>query len=194
VVGAALADASGLAANYQLVEPGALSASISPRPLPVEAVIANDKLYDGSTAATLAARGKIAPVAGDAVQLETAAVSASFTDSAVGSSKPVLLSGYAVSGADAANYTLLPPGPLSANISSTPLPPLDPQPAQPLALPVLCLNFPTLPTIDLATGELSIMSGAAGIGGDGGSDAAHGTAAGVGTGSGGCQLSVSAKE
>ena len=43
---------------------------------------------------------------------------ASFANKSVGNSKPVTVSGYFLSGADSANYTLAPISGLSANISA----------------------------------------------------------------------------
>jgi hypothetical protein len=55
-------------------------------------------------------------VSGDAVSLVTSDVTAAFADPNVGAGKPVTVSGYALSGADAGDYTLAQPAGLTAAI------------------------------------------------------------------------------
>ena len=61
-------------------------------------------MYDGSTAAVIGTRTLIGAINGDAVSLSGG--SASFADRNVGSAKPVSGSGFSLTGADAANYSL----------------------------------------------------------------------------------------
>jgi hypothetical protein len=89
------------AANYSLVSSSAtLAADISTRPLNVTAQ-AQNKIYDGSTAATVT-------YADDRVSGDTLAVagSASFLDKHVGIAKLVSAGGLSITGADAPNYVL----------------------------------------------------------------------------------------
>ncbi len=98
------------AANYTLTQPAA-TASITAKGLTVAGVTANDKVYDGTTAATLSTAGAslVGVVAGDTVALDAGAASATFADALVGAGKTVTVSGLALSGAAAGNYTLTQP-------------------------------------------------------------------------------------
>ncbi|MET0981096.1 MAG: YDG domain-containing protein, partial [Telluria sp.] len=89
------------AANYSLASTVAsASAAITPRALAVS-VATLDKVYDGSTAATVLFGDD--RVAGDLLALGG---TASFSDRNAGSGKLVSVTGIALSGADAANYRL----------------------------------------------------------------------------------------
>ena len=102
------------ASNYTLQ--GALSADISPLAVSVSGLTAANKTYDGSTSASLSGSASVAVLGNDSVSV-TGSASASFADKNVGNGKPVSVSGLALSGTDAANYTLLPLTGLSANIT-----------------------------------------------------------------------------
>jgi len=89
------------AGNYALASTTATSAaSITPRALAVT-VAGNNKVYDGTTAATVTFGDN--RVAGDVLGIIG---SASFGDKNAGTGKSVNVGGIAISGADAANYTL----------------------------------------------------------------------------------------
>jgi hypothetical protein len=98
------------AANYTLASASTtITASITAKTLTVTAT-AQDKTYDGSTAATVTLSDN--RVSGDLVTvLYTSAV---FSDKNVGTGKAVTVSGISISGADASNYTLA-----SASTSTT---------------------------------------------------------------------------
>ena len=81
---------------------------------------AQNKLYDGTRAATLSGAAGVVPLAGDAVALLGLA-SASFADKNAGAAKPVTVAGLALGGADAGNYTLQLPAGLTADITAAPL-------------------------------------------------------------------------
>jgi filamentous hemagglutinin family protein len=82
------------------------SVTITPRPLSLIGLAVSDKTYDGTTAATLAGLGTLSGViSGDDVSVAGSA-SASFADKNAGTGKTVLVSGLALSGMDAGNYTL----------------------------------------------------------------------------------------
>ena len=90
------------AANYTLASTGATtSASITPRTLTVSAT-ASDKVYDGTTGATVTLADN--RVNGDV--LTDADITANFDDKNVGAAKTVTVSGININGTDAANYTL----------------------------------------------------------------------------------------
>jgi len=107
---------SGSAAlNYVLTQPVA-SANITPAVVTVAGLTASSKVYDGTMSATISG----APTSGGVLGSDSVSISGTpagaFADMAVGSSKPVMVSGLTLSGADDGNYTLNPPT-LSASIT-----------------------------------------------------------------------------
>ncbi len=98
-----------LSRNY-VVSTESLRASITPRPLTVSGVAADDKVYDGTTATTLrvGAGGVslVGVVSGDAVGLNALAARGAFADPRAGTGKTVTVTGLALTGGDAGNYTL----------------------------------------------------------------------------------------
>ncbi len=84
--------------NYTLVDPGTLSADITPKTLVVSAT-GNDKVYDETTAATVTLSDD--RVAGDVLDMS---YDAAFVDPGVGEGKFISVSGISVTGADAMNY------------------------------------------------------------------------------------------
>ncbi|MEH3104251.1 MAG: YDG domain-containing protein [Sphingomonas phyllosphaerae] len=105
------------AGNYTLVQPTGLTATITPMALSVAGVTVADKVYDATTAATVSG-GSVTALAGDAVTLVTSNASGAFADKNAGVRKAVDVSGFALSGADAGNYTLLQPIGLAAAINA----------------------------------------------------------------------------
>ncbi|MDI6751222.1 MAG: YDG domain-containing protein [Rhodocyclaceae bacterium] len=105
VSGGALSGAD--AGNYFLQNTtGTASADITPKALSLSGLTANDKTYDGTTAATLGSLGTLSGViTGDDVSVSGTA-SASFADKNAGTGKTVTVSGLALTGTDAGNYTL----------------------------------------------------------------------------------------
>ena len=77
---------------------------------------ANNKVYDTTVAATLSGTAAVAALGSDSVALGGTG-SGVFSDKNVGTGKPVSVSGYTLSGADASNYTLVEPTGLTANIT-----------------------------------------------------------------------------
>ena len=110
------------AGNYTLTQPTGLTANITAKTLTITGLTANDKTFDGNTAATLSGTAALSGVVGvDVVTLGGTPV-ASFADAAVGNAKPVTVTGYTISGADAGNYSLTQPGGLTANITAKLIP------------------------------------------------------------------------
>ena len=102
--------------NYTAVLPTGLAANITPRTLPLSGLVASDKVYDATTAVTVAGSPAVTPLAQDAVFLN-GVFTASFVDKNAGVAKPVALSGLTLSGSDAGNYTLGLTGSLTATIT-----------------------------------------------------------------------------
>jgi hypothetical protein len=104
------------AGNYLPNTTAATSASITPRTLVVTAH-GVDKVYDGTTDATVTLSDN--RIAGDLLAAVFGA--AAFADSNVGTAKPVSVSGIAVSGPDAPNYSHNASATTTANITARPL-------------------------------------------------------------------------
>src|SRR5205823_3089732 len=98
------------AANYTLSQPSA-SADITAKALTVAGITASNKVYDGSTTATLntGSAALLGVVSGDAVTMNSASATGTFASKTAGTAKAVTVSGLATSGADATNYTLTQP-------------------------------------------------------------------------------------
>jgi hypothetical protein len=109
------------AGNYTLTPP-ALTANITPAPLTVTGITANNKVYDGTTAASLDTTDAtlVGAVSGDSVTLDTSGAIGSFATKDVGTGRTVTVSGLALTGADMGNYTLTAPT-ATANITAAPL-------------------------------------------------------------------------
>lgn len=90
---------------------------VTPLPITVTGLVANDKVYDATTLATLGGTPVLNSLAGDIVSLAGAATGR-FADKQVGVDKPVVADGLSLTGADAGNYTLVSPSGLSASIAA----------------------------------------------------------------------------
>lgn len=91
---------------------------VNPKNVTVSGIVANDKVYDGSTSASLNTSGAVLAgvVNGDSVQLNSTGVQAVFADKNTGNSKPVTVTGLTLSGSKAGTYTLAMPA-LTASIT-----------------------------------------------------------------------------
>jgi hypothetical protein len=105
------------AANYTLTVGATTTADITPRPLTAAGIVAADKVYDGTTAATLSG-GFTGALPGDALALGTTV--GTFDTKNVGTNKTVTFTGGVLAGADSGNYRLA--GPLATTASITPRP------------------------------------------------------------------------
>ncbi|MED5596975.1 YDG domain-containing protein [Janthinobacterium sp. P210006] len=109
VSGTTLLDGSGSASNYTVSNPIGLTASITPASISaIAGIVAANKVYDGSTAASLNLAGASfnGMVAGDALSLASAPVVGTFGDKNAAAGKTVTISGLGLGGADAGNYVL----------------------------------------------------------------------------------------
>ena len=88
-----------------------LSLSVGKLALTVKNVVANNKVYDGTTNATLNSSNAVLAtiLAGDTVTLNYAAAKGAFASKTAGTNKTVFVSGLALAGASSANYSVTPP-------------------------------------------------------------------------------------
>src|SRR5439155_7198773 len=110
------------AANYTANTTTTTTANITAKALTVTGITANDKVYSGTTAATLNAGGAtlVGVVSGDTVTPNSGSASGAFADKNVGAGKTVNVSGLALGGTDAANYSPTQPT-TTANITKATL-------------------------------------------------------------------------
>ncbi|MBL7765534.1 MAG: putative Ig domain-containing protein [Chitinophagaceae bacterium] len=104
------------AGNYTLVQPSGMTADITPKDLTINGATALNKIFDGTTTATITGtlNGVISP---DVVNVT---FSGNFASSAIGNGIAVT-SNSVLGGANAANYNLIQPSGLTANILPQPV-------------------------------------------------------------------------
>jgi autotransporter-associated beta strand protein len=96
---------------------------IGTKALTVTGITALNKVYDGTTSASISASGATLSgvIGGDNASLVTGEASGSFNDKIVGTNKAVSISGLSLSGTDAGNYTIAPVTGVTASITPAPL-------------------------------------------------------------------------
>ena len=102
------------AANYTVNATASTQADVTPKAL-TGSFTAQNRVYDGTTTATVLIRSLSDLIAGDVVSLTGG--TASFGDKNVGTGKTVTLSGASLTGVDSANYSLSSVGTTTADIS-----------------------------------------------------------------------------
>lgn len=103
--------------NYSLGQPTGLSATITPKALTLVGLGASHKTYDGTVNATLTGTASFSGLVGsDVVTLGGTGVG-TFAGKNVGTGKAVTVTGYAISGTDANNYSFTQPTGLIADIT-----------------------------------------------------------------------------
>lgn len=110
-------------ANYTLPTSASGPGTIAQAPLYVSNVTAQNKVYNTTTAATLnlGAASTFGLVQGDTVTLASNTAAATFATANAGSNLAVTATGFSISGGASANYTLIQPVGLNANITRAPL-------------------------------------------------------------------------
>jgi filamentous hemagglutinin family protein len=105
--------------NYQLFQPTGLAASITAKPVTIQNVLAQDKPYDATTAATIdvSLAALDGAFAGDAIGFSGGSAAGVFRQTHVGVNLQVVASGFSLTGADATNYSLSQPNYLIADIT-----------------------------------------------------------------------------
>lgn len=114
---------SGAAANnYALTQP-TLSADITRKQLTVNGALANNKVYDASRTATvnLAGAALVGVEGADSVAIDASGATYTFAQSDAANGIGVTVTGLALSGSAAGNYSLTQPTGLTANITARPI-------------------------------------------------------------------------
>ena len=96
------------AGNYLLTQPSGFVATITVKILTIVGLTADNKIYDRTTSATLTGTASLSGIiSGDEANISLDGTpSATFSTFAVGTSKPVTVLGYSISGASLGNYSL----------------------------------------------------------------------------------------
>ncbi|MBS7787103.1 hypothetical protein KIH23_07315, partial [Flavobacterium sp. CYK-55] len=105
------------AANYSLTQPSGLSGNITPLALTISGLSGVSRVYDRTTAATLSGTATLNGVIGTDDVAISGTPSASFASKTVGTNKPITVTGYTLSGAQAGNYSLTQPAGLVADVT-----------------------------------------------------------------------------
>ena len=108
------------AAQYAINGLDSNTATIAKANLAVSGVSANNKVYNGTTAATLSGSASVTAFGGDSVSV-TGTGTGLFVDKNAGTGKAVTVTGYTLAGAGAGNYNLIQPAGLTASISKASL-------------------------------------------------------------------------
>jgi len=105
--------------NYSVTYTTVSTGSITAKALTVSGVTADNKVYDGTTTATLntGSADLVGAIGSDNVTLATGSATGAFSDKNVGTGKTVTISGLALSGDDAGNYSFTQPA-TTANITA----------------------------------------------------------------------------
>ncbi|QDG71056.1 YDG domain-containing protein [Janthinobacterium tructae] len=116
--GASLLDGTGLASNYTVSNPTGLQANITPKELTIGGIVAGNKVYDGTLAASLTG-GALQGLVGDET-LVLSGTTGVFGDKNAGSNKTVTVSGASLADGtgQASNYTVSNPIGLTASITA----------------------------------------------------------------------------
>ncbi len=109
------------AGDYTLTQP-TTTASITSAALTISGITAEDKVFDGTTAATLgtAPAALIGVLLGDTVNLDTADSTGTFAAGTVGTAIPVTISGLTLTGPEAGDYSLTLPTTTASIMQATP--------------------------------------------------------------------------
>lgn len=93
---------------------------VTPKSLSIEGIVANNKPFDGNTAATLSGTAFLSGVVGSDDVALAGVPTAAFISASVGENIPVNVTGYALEGASAGNYSLSAPTLFADIIATTP--------------------------------------------------------------------------
>jgi phosphotransferase system IIA component len=131
------------AGDYTVTQP-TTTANITQATLTVTGVTANDKFFDGNTKATLNTNNAalVGVFSGDSVTLDATNATGTFANAGPNKSIPVTVSGLALTGPQAGDYTLTQPTGLTANITQA---------------------TSTLPTASFKSTNLNLLEGTSGL-------------------------------
>jgi hypothetical protein len=112
------------AGNYSLTQPSGITADITAKPLTINGLTANNKVFDGNTSATLSGTATLnGVISGEGANVTlTGSPTATFAQSAVGIAIAVTVTGYSLTGSGSGNYTVSQPAGITADITNTPSP------------------------------------------------------------------------
>jgi mucin-19 len=102
--------------NYTLVQPNPVTANITPKELTVTGTVVSNKEYDRTTSATVTAGALVGVIAADNANI-TLTRAGTFASSDVGTAITIVMNN-SISGSAAANYTLIQPTGVTANITT----------------------------------------------------------------------------
>lgn len=105
--------------SYESIDSPNKSITIASRGLSISGISISDKDYNANTTAVInGVASLVGVIAGDSVDIVTGSATANFSTAAVGTNKPVTISGYSISGTNAGGYSLSQPSGYTASIFS----------------------------------------------------------------------------
>jgi hypothetical protein len=112
------------AGNYSLTQPIGLTADITAKALTITGLSAKNKVFDGTTTATLLGTAALnGVISGEENNVTlTGSPTATFAQSAAGNGIAVTVTGYSLTGSGSGNYTVSQPTGLTADITAAPSP------------------------------------------------------------------------
>ena len=111
----------GLASNYTVASTVASSANITPASLQIAGLIVDNKVYDGTTTAYFDTASSVLSGLIGTDQVQLGSLTGTFATKNVGNNIRIGGGAVVLTGADATDYTLIPPTGLTANITPRPL-------------------------------------------------------------------------
>ncbi|NBU46508.1 MAG: hypothetical protein EBS34_03515, partial [Flavobacteriales bacterium] len=109
--------------NYSIIQPSGLTADITAKGLTITGVSIQNKIYDGTTSATIVGTPSLVGVL--TADLSNVSISgtpeANFVSADIANNVSVIITGYSLSGASSGNYSLSQPSGLTANITEAAL-------------------------------------------------------------------------
>lgn len=107
--------------NYLINQPTGLTANITPKELTLTGISIQNKVFDGTTSATIIGTPQLVGVLNtDQVSIEGTPL-AQFSSASIADNVPVIVTGYTISGSSVGNYSITQPVGLTANITATAL-------------------------------------------------------------------------
>ena len=111
----------GLASNYAVPTDSLGSANITPATLHVAGVVALNTVYNGTTAADVDTQSAVLTGVIGSDSVSVGSITGSYLTKDVGTNKPILASGFVLTGTDAMDYTVVQPTGLTASVTPRPL-------------------------------------------------------------------------
>jgi glycosidase len=106
------------AANYTLTQPTGLTGTITAKALTISGAAATNRAYNGTTTVAVSGGSLVGVESGDTVALDADSATGNVATAAIGTGKSVTVTGYALGGTDAGNYSVTQPTDVTVDITA----------------------------------------------------------------------------